>query len=275
VDIAERAWTSFRRWRWWQQGLLWLVWPIPTWIWALRPRPRRRVPIAVATIATLLFAGAAISSNANEKLKSGSDAAHSVSATTSTTRVSRTTPTRRRPKTTFAPARSSTTKAAPRPTTTIAEADRKGDHPNKGALYPGRPGAKATDHERPVGPDPVRFSGFSVWVLDAALVQRPSPYNCCEFIRAHVKILNRDSDTQRWFYNDFSIQTPNGEEYSATTVVGAGDKPIGISGGLVHGGFVEGDVWFHVGDERGLFFILWEPQSKVSNDDRGVWGVRI
>lgn len=232
-------------------------------MWALSRRDGRRPAVALAAASTLLFAGIAAAS-------SQQDPETERVATTERPTGSTTTATRNATTTTASPAT-----AAP-PTTTPPEAERKGDDANPGALYPDRPGGKKTDHEQVVGNEPVRFAGWSVWVPSTEFVDRPGQFSCCGYLRLRVRILNRDQGDQTWNRTDFSIQSPAGEVYSpAVFVAGSGGTPLGINGGLVHGGVAEGDVWFHVGDRRGKFFVLWEPQHELSNQGRGVWSVTV
>jgi hypothetical protein len=267
---ARRAWRAIRGWEWWQQGLLWLVLPVPVWLWAWQLRDKRRWGIGVAVVASFAYAvavagGGSDDQSRQESAKQAQAGARPKKTTTSDARGTNT------PTSTTQPA---TTSTRPAPTTTavVSEAERDGDPANSGTLYPNRPGRSKDDHEARVGGEPVRFSGWSIWVERTAWVNCPSTYNCGGYLRAHVKLLNRDDSEQTWHEDDFSIQTPRGEIYSPTTVLGAKDQPLGFSKGLVHGGASEGDIWFHVGDLRGQYYILWEPIFDSAHT-RGVWGV--
>ena len=258
---AQERWTAFRRCRWWQQALVWSALAVFT-------------SLLLTAIAMGVLAGARDMARA-QRLTATAIPRRSTTTTTrnpstTTTRIPSTSTTRIPSTSTSAPA---TTSA---PTTIVPEAERKGDKPNPGALYPNRPGGKKTDHEQVVSGTPVRFAGWSVWVLGTEFVDRPSQYDCCGFVRLHVRIVNRNQGEQTWYRDDFSIQTPAGEVYSPVTFLAIGSgNPLGISGGLVHGGVVEGDIWFHVGDRRGKCFLLWAPQSSPFNEDQGVWSITL
>ena len=159
---------------------------------------------------------------------------------------------------------STTTTAKPTTTTTqkpMAEADRSGDSRNPGQLYPGRPDIQPDDHERAVGPEPVRFAGWSAYVTETGLVTSPDIIHGGTYLRVHVKLLNRNKDQQDWIHSDWGLIYPTGEVYSPEFI--QRDGGLGISGGVVHGGIVEGDIWFNIRDQHGAFYVTWEPSYKL------------
>jgi hypothetical protein len=248
----------------WLQIVAWLFfwWVLLFFLlWQSNLSQRTKVWITVAGVGGFLIVGA---------VGAATDTKTTAVATSTATKQSTAEST-----TTTVEATTTTEPSPPAPTAPVAEVDRKGDPPNPGALYPGRAGARDNDHEQVVGEEPVRFAGWSVWVLSAEFVDKPGQYECCGFLRLRVRLLNRNSDDQTWYRTDFSIQTPSGEVYSPAIVVEGGGDRLGINGGLVHGGTTEGDLWFHIGDKRGDFFITFEPQSDPNNDDRGVWKVSV
>lgn len=189
----------------------------------------------------------------------------------STTTVKATTTTARPAPTTTKKATTTTVKKRATTTTKkpVVEAERGGDSRNPGKVYPGRPDIQKDDHERLVGEEPVRFAGWSVYVTASEIVRRPSSINTGTYLRVHVRLLNRDEDQQFWSKSDWSLIYPTGEVYSPAIV--PSDDPLGISGGLVHGGVAEGDIWFNVDDQRGDFYVTWEPSGELSHQGRGVW----
>ncbi len=239
---------------WWKRG------------WARFRRLPRWAQITAWIFVALCVVGAALGEPEEDRVRTAS------TPTTNSTPAESAAPTTAEPATTVKPP----TSRAPttvKPTTTtkpIDEADRKGDSRNPGALYPGRPDIQKDDHEQLVGESPVRFAGWSVWVTAVEYVRKPSAYDCCGYLRVHVRLLNRDDGQQSWLHNDFSLLRPTGEIYSPATVF-AGD-PLGISGSLVHGGVVEADVWFSVDEgATGDYYVLWEPSFELSHQGRGVW----
>jgi hypothetical protein len=233
-----------------------------------RPRDSRRGWIWLGVAATIGY-GLIGATSSNEE--PATDEVAITEPAVTTTEAAPTTTTTRPPTTTTTARPTTTTTARPTTTTTVPEAERGGDDPNPGELFADRPDIQDNDHERAVGPEPIRFSGYSVSVLSVEYVERAGQFECCGYLRVRVRMLNRDDEQQSWSRLDFTLLRPSGEVYSPAIVVEPNDQ-LGISGGLVHGGVVEGDVWFSVDPgEMGRYYIYWEPSLELFEEDRGIW----
>jgi hypothetical protein len=251
-------------------------------VWRLQTR-KSAVWAVVASVVVVLIGGGiygpdeatdSVTATAGADTSSTTATTHVPTTVRSTVSTSNATSTTAKPTTTTHEPKATITTRKPKVTTTtqpIAEADRKGDSRNPGQLYPDRPDIEKDDHERPVGDEPVRFAGWSTYVTSVAVVRNPTEFDRGTFLRVHVKLLNRDKDQQDWMHDDWSLIYPSGEVYSPATVLA--DGSLGISGGLVHGGTVEGDVWFDTASQTGNFYVTWVPSNKLTHPGRGVWRV--
>lgn len=150
--------------------------------------------------------------------------------------------------------------------TTVKPADTKRD------IYPNRPDKQKDDHEAAIGEE-VRLSGYTTKVVQAGWTQQLDPYVLkAGYVTTTVTIANRDDKAQRYSITDWKIITPSGQVVDASFAGLADDKGL-KSGDLVKGGTVTGDLAFEVGNTKGDYFIIYDPDSFSS--PRGVWKVTV
>ncbi|MCZ7525315.1 MAG: DUF4352 domain-containing protein [Acidimicrobiia bacterium] len=152
------------------------------------------------------------------------------------------------------------------PGAVVPEADRPGDDPNPGALYPGRPGSQAEDQERAVG-EPVRLAGYTATVRASSLLPTFVPAEDRTWVRVDVSLLNRDDRKQAYHPWQWQLQTPSGVVHNPRAYLG----PMLGSGELLPGSSVEGAVYFEIGAERGDCYVLFKPE--LLDAARGVWRI--
>ena len=91
------------------------------------------------------------------------------------------------------------------------------------------------------------------------------------YMKVSVKICNRNSDAQDVTDVDWKLQTPAGNQIDTAFV----SVPTLQGGSLVHGGEITGDLYFTVGAQRGGFYVIFSPSSKVFDNARGIWKLTI
>lgn len=144
-----------------------------------------------------------------------------------------------------------------------------GDAEQEEALFPNRVDRQPNDVERRVG-ETVEVGGYAVTVANAEFQQSVSDFEDAGYLIADVEIVNNSDRAQPYNVFDFRVQTPGGEVQDAGFVTVPDQLE---SGDLVQGGETSGKVVFEIGDEKGMFFILYKPNA--FDDARGVWGVRV
>jgi len=161
---------------------------------------------------------------------------------------------------------SATTLAPPPASGPTAEVDREGDDPNPGERYPGRPDVRQRDQEREVGGEPARLSGFSVWLTAVEhLAEGPPGAPEGPWVRASVRLVNRDEGGQAYAFEDWSL----------VDVDGIAAEPAFASAAFVTGeplpghAEVQGELWFRRTRE-GPHWVVFRPQQDSA---RAVWAV--
>ncbi len=137
------------------------------------------------------------------------------------------------------------------------------------ALYAGRPDIKKGDKELPIG-TAVELSGFTTNVQSASFTQKLSTFEEKGYVVADVSILNRDTKAQRYSSADWKIITPQGQIIDATftSIDGALN-----SADLASGGNVSGKVVFEVGQTKGDYYIVYDPD--FASTSRGIWKAKV
>lgn len=140
-------------------------------------------------------------------------------------------------------------------------------HPD---LYPERPDRKREDQERKPGKDFVSISGYRAAVAALKFYPAISEFERDGYVVATVFIGNIDPAGQSYNLFDWSLQTPTGRVMSPT--ISTVDDAL-TAGALIKGGHTTGQVVFDVGNERGRFYLLYQPD--ILQSARGVWGVDV
>lgn len=130
--------------------------------------------------------------------------------------------------------------------------------------YPGRPGASEGDQEADLG-DGVAIDRRVAAVERAKLVRRAGPLEEGRYLMVTVTVENTSDAVIRVRTADWRVRTPAGHEYEAavTTARDITDRRV------KPGTRAEGRLFFEVGDEQGVFYIVHAPNG----GSRGVWRV--
>jgi hypothetical protein len=146
---------------------------------------------------------------------------------------------------------------------------------NSGKLFgKARLDRQKEDQERNQG-EIVRIAGFSTTVVSAGFEQSVGQFQNAGYVKATVKLCNRNDDAQPYSYGNWRLQTPSGQVINPTFVVGApllgGQQPLPVD--LVKGGVATGDVYFQIGGQKGDFYLIYKPDPLDSS--RGIWKVTV
>jgi uncharacterized protein DUF4352 len=142
---------------------------------------------------------------------------------------------------------------------------------NSGRLFgKGRPDRKGEDQERNHG-EIVRIAGFSTTVVSAGFEQSAGEFEDAGYLKATVKICNRNTDAQSYSYVDWRLQTPAGQVMDPT-IVSVPTLALGPTD-LVKGGEVSGDVYFEIDGQKGDFYLIYKPE--LFDASRGIWKVTV
>jgi hypothetical protein len=146
---------------------------------------------------------------------------------------------------------------------------------NSGKLFgKGRIDRKEDDQERNQG-EIVRIAGFSTTVVSAGFEQSVGQFQEAGYLKATVKICNRNDEAQPYSYVNWRLQTPSGQVMDPTFVLGAqligGQQPLPVD--LVKGGEASGDVYFTIDGQKGDFFLIYKPSPVDAS--RGIWKVTV
>ncbi|MGE0308996.1 MAG: hypothetical protein AB7Q27_24950, partial [Acidimicrobiia bacterium] len=154
--------------------------------------------------------------------------------------------------------------------TTIAETNRdKGDDPNPGVIYPGRPDISDNDQERAVGvgTEPARLSGFSVWTEKVTAEATGPDAATGPFLRITIRIINRDNGTQGVSDSQWTLLTPQGvvapTSYATPGLVND-SKMAGNSE-------LRAEVWFPA-SSTGRYWLRFRPDQGSA---RGIWAIDV
>jgi putative flippase GtrA len=130
--------------------------------------------------------------------------------------------------------------------------------------YPGRPGASEGDQEADLG-DGVAIDRRVAAVERAKLVRRAGPLEEGRYLKVTVTVENTSDAVIRVRTADWRVRTPAGHEYEAavTTARDITDRRV------KPGARAEGRLFFEVGDEQGVFYVVHAPNG----GSRGVWRV--
>lgn len=143
---------------------------------------------------------------------------------------------------------------------------------NSGKLFGrGRPDRHGEDQERNQG-EIVRIAGFSTTVVSAGFEQSVGEFQDDGYLKATVKICNRNDDAQSYSFANWRLQTPAGQVINPAIVVGV-PTLAEIPTDLVKGGEVSGDVYFQVEGQKGDFYLIYKPE--LFDASRGIWKVTI
>jgi hypothetical protein len=141
---------------------------------------------------------------------------------------------------------------------------------NPGKLFKERPGQDSGDQERNTG-ETANLGGFAATVTSASFEQSLSSVENDGYLKASVKICNRNRDTNDESPLDWKLQTPNGNRIDMTFT----SAPTLQPGTLIGGGDQAGDVYFPIGGQKGDFYVIFKPLSDLFGEERGVWKVSI
>jgi hypothetical protein len=136
-------------------------------------------------------------------------------------------------------------------------------------LSSGRPNARPTDQERPLGAA-ASIDGLDATVMSAGFQQSVAADQTEGYVVADVSYANRSGQTKPYNSLDWKLQTPAG---TTADIEFAGSDGQLSSGELAADGTVAGKITFKVGAEKGDFYILWTPEGLGA--ERGVWKVTI
>lgn len=130
--------------------------------------------------------------------------------------------------------------------------------------YPGRPGASEGDQEADLG-DGVAIDRRVAAVERAKLVRRAGPLEEGRYLKVTVTVENTSDAVIRVRTADWRVRTPAGHEYEAavTTARDITDRRV------KPGARAEGRLFFEVGDEQGVFYVVHAPNG----GSRGVWRI--
>ncbi|HSK90853.1 MAG TPA: GtrA family protein [Euzebyales bacterium] len=130
--------------------------------------------------------------------------------------------------------------------------------------YPGRPGASEGDQEADLGGG-VAIDRRVAAVERAKLVRRAGPLEEGRYLKVTVTVENTSDAAIRVRTGDWRVRTPAGHEYEAavTTARDITDRRV------KPGARAEGRLFFEVGDEQGVFYVMHAPNG----GSRGVWRV--
>lgn len=135
-------------------------------------------------------------------------------------------------------------------------------------LFPGRPDSKSADIERNIGQS-AELSGYTATVTNAGFQGEVSDFENKGYLVADVTITNRDDDAQPYNTFEWKLITPGGQiidpTFTSTGQLGSGD--------LVKGGTVSGKIVWEVGNQKGDFFVIYDPAD--FGDERAVWKATI
>jgi Domain of unknown function (DUF4352) len=146
---------------------------------------------------------------------------------------------------------------------------------NSGKLFgKARIDRQKEDQERNNG-EVVRIAGFSTTVVSAGFEQSVGQFQDAGYLKANVKICNRNDDAQPYSYVHWRLQTPAGQVIDPTFVVGAPilGQASGLPSDLLKGAEATGDVYFQVGGEKGDFYLIYKPSPLDAS--RGIWKVTV
>lgn len=142
-----------------------------------------------------------------------------------------------------------------------------GEQERGNTLFPGRPDSKDSDIERNIGQG-ADLSGYTATVTQAGFRGELDQFFTGGYLVADVTLLNRDDDAQPYNTFEWKLITPGGQiidPFFGGDQLGAGD--------LVKGGTISGQLIWEVGDQKGDFYIIYDPTD--FGDERGVWKVTV
>ena len=142
---------------------------------------------------------------------------------------------------------------------------------NPGKLFEGRLDQRDEDQERELG-QTANLGGYTTVVTGGQLVGAVSELETAGYLKVSVKVCNRNGEAQdvNSFF-DWKLQTPAGTQVDPAIT----SAPTLPAVGLVQGGEVVGDLYFEVGAQRGDFYAIYQPASKLFDESRGLWKLTI
>jgi hypothetical protein len=151
------------------------------------------------------------------------------------------------------------------------EPARNSSRANAGQLFVERADQRDEDQERQFG-QTANLGGYTVTVTTGEFVPSLSETEQAGYLKVAVKVCNRNGEAQdvNPFF-DWKLQTPAGTQVDPA-ITSASTLP---AVGLVQNGEVAGDLYFAVGDQRGDFFAIYQPASKLFDESRGLWKLTI
>ncbi|MCI0633971.1 MAG: DUF4352 domain-containing protein [Actinobacteria bacterium] len=142
---------------------------------------------------------------------------------------------------------------------------------NPGLLFVDRADQRDEDQERQLG-QTANLGGYTVTVTAAEFVPSLSDDEQAGYLKVAVKVCNRNGEAQdvNPFF-DWKLQTPSGTLIDPAITSAATLPAVG----LVQDGEVAGDLYFAVGEQRGDFYAIYQPASKLFDESRGLWKLTI
>ncbi len=142
---------------------------------------------------------------------------------------------------------------------------------NPGRLFEGRLDQQDEDQERQLT-QTANLGGYTVTVLAGEFVQSLSELENAGYLKISVKVCNRSGEAQdvNPFF-DWKLQTPAGTQVDPVVT----SAPMLPAAGLVQAGELAGDLYFDVGEQRGDFYVIYQPASKLFDQSRGIWKLTI
>jgi hypothetical protein len=160
---------------------------------------------------------------------------------------------------------------------TVKEIGTRGDDPNPRELFHGAYPSDEGTQERRIGGPPARFSGYTTWIRSVTSVpaRRFVDGYSGRYLRARVRVFNRDTEAQHVCGCDFYVWTRAGGLREADVVAG---QTVAPNGDMQSGARREGEVYLYVGTVPGPYYIVYDPDAHVAfsgGDARGVWQARV
>ena len=151
------------------------------------------------------------------------------------------------------------------------ETARNTSRANPGQIFVGRADQHDEDQERQLG-QTANLGGYTVTVTAGEFVPSLSEGEQAGYLKVAVKVCNRNGEVQdvNPFF-DWKLQTPAGTQIDPAITSAATLPAVG----LVQNGEDAGDLYFAVGEQRGDFFAIFQPASKLFDESRGLWKLTI
>jgi hypothetical protein len=147
------------------------------------------------------------------------------------------------------------------------EPARNASRANAGQLFIDRADQRDEDQERQLG-QTANLGGYTVTVTAGEFVPSLSETEQSGYLKVSIKVCNRNGEAQdvNPFF-DWKLQTPGGTLIDPAITSAATLPAVG----LVQNGEVAGDLYFSVGEQRGDFYAIYQPASKLFDESRGLW----